>query len=80
MDISWGFAEKLDFMRKYTPTCKHKLSNVLSLGSQVQKSAIESKGTEFYFSLTILHCQSQNLSSSHCTVYKRAPTVYSIIT
>lgn len=66
MDLSWGSAEKLDFMRKYIPTCKHKLSDILPLGSQVQKSAIKTKGTEFYFSLTILLCQSQNLSSSHC--------------
>lgn len=57
MDIGCSFREKVDLISKYIPTCKHKLTELLALGFQVQKSAIKGKGTEVYFSLTILYCQ-----------------------
>lgn len=37
--------------------CEHKLTKLLALGFQVQKSAIEGEGTEVLFSLTIPCCQ-----------------------
>lgn len=49
--------KKIDFISKYIPMCKPKLTELLVLGFQVQKSAIKGKGTEVYFTLTILCCQ-----------------------
>lgn len=49
--------DEINFISEYIPVCEHKLTELLALGLQVQKSAIEGKGTEVLFSLTILCCQ-----------------------
>lgn len=60
MDIRWIFGQNR-FTSEYLYVCvSTKLPN-LTLGFQVQKSAIEGKGTEVLFSLTILWCKEPEL-------------------